>query len=133
MKHPALAFPPKPTKATRLIERGNFDEDEYEMAKFTWNEEYKATLYKKENYKENESNAWALMHDQCLPELKNKLEGTGRYQGRKADNDAVLLLVMISSYCCQYDTLNNEYKSIVGAIKNLLFEAIGHATHFGRI
>jgi len=28
---------------------------------------------------------------------------------------------MIRSYCCQFDTLNNEYVSIVGAIKNLFF------------
>jgi hypothetical protein len=28
---------------------------------------------------------------------------------------------MIQGYCCQFDTLNDEYISIVGAIKNLLY------------
>ncbi len=28
---------------------------------------------------------------------------------------------MIQGYCCQFDTLNDEYTSIVGAIKNLLY------------
>ncbi len=54
---PTLAFPAKPTKATCVDEQNVFDKDEYEMAKFTWKEEYKATLYKKEKYKENKLNA----------------------------------------------------------------------------
>jgi hypothetical protein len=33
----------------------------------------------------------------------------------------VSLLSMIQGYCCQFDTLNDEYMSIVGAIKNLLY------------
>jgi hypothetical protein len=57
-------------------ENNLFSEDKYEMAKFTWKEEYKDTLYRKEKYKENESNVWALVYDQCSPELKNKLKGT---------------------------------------------------------
>jgi hypothetical protein len=121
MKRPTLAFPAKPTKATCVDENNLFDKDEYEMSKFTWKEEYKATLYRKEKYKENESNMWALIYDQCSPELKNKLEGTSGYDTSKMDNDVVALLMMIRSYCCQFDTLNDEYMLIVGAIKNLLY------------
>jgi hypothetical protein len=121
MKCPTLAFPAKPTKATCVDENNLFYEDEYEMAKFTWKEEYKATLYRKEKYKENELNAWALIYDQCSPALKNKLEGTSRYDTSKKDNDVVALLMMIRSYCCQFNTLNDEYMLIVGAIKNLLY------------
>jgi hypothetical protein len=47
MKRPTLAFPAKPTKATCVDENNLFNEDEYEIAKFTWKEEYKATLYRK--------------------------------------------------------------------------------------
>jgi hypothetical protein len=65
MKCPTLAFPAKPTKATCADDNNLFNEDEYEMAKFIWKEEYKATLYRKEKYKENESNTWALIYDQC--------------------------------------------------------------------
>jgi hypothetical protein len=118
MKRPTLAFPAKPTKATCVDENNLFDEDEYEMAKFTWKEEYKATLYRKEKYKENESNAWALIYDQCSLELKNKLKGTSGYDASKKDNDVVALLMMIKSYSC---TLNDEYMLIVEVIKNLLY------------
>jgi hypothetical protein len=121
MKHPKLAFPPKSTKATCLDVKSNFDEDEYEMAKFTRKEEYKAILYKKEKYKENKSNAWALVHNQCSPELKNKLEGTSEYNGSKRDNNLMLVLTMIRSYFCQFNTLNDEYMLIMGALKNLLY------------
>jgi hypothetical protein len=43
IKRPTFAFPPNPTKTTCLDANGNFDEDKYKMAKFTWREEYKAT------------------------------------------------------------------------------------------
>jgi hypothetical protein len=87
----------------------------------TWKEEYKATLYGKEKYTENDSNAWALIYDQCLLELKNKLKGTSGYDASKKDNSVVALLMTIRSYCCQFDTLNDEYMLIIGAIKNLLY------------
>jgi hypothetical protein len=121
MKHPILAFPAKSMKATCVNENNLFNEDKYEMAKFTWKEEYKATLYRKEKYTDKESNAWALIYDQCSPELKNKLKGTSGYDASKKDNNVVAFLMMIRSYCCQYDTLNDEYMSIIGAIKNLLY------------
>ncbi len=62
-----------------------------------------------------------MIYDQCSPELKNKLKGTSRFDASKKDNDVVALHMMIRSYCCQFDTLNDEYMPIVGAIKNLLY------------
>jgi hypothetical protein len=116
-----LTFPPKPMKGTCLDVNGDFDKDEYIMAKFTWKEEYMVILYKKEKYKENESNGWALIYNQYSPELKNKVEGTSRYNGSKRDSNVVSLLTMTRSYCCQFDTLNDEYTLIMGALKNLLY------------
>jgi hypothetical protein len=79
-------------------------------------------MVRKDKYNENKSNAWALIYNQCTPELKNKLEGTVNYIACKNKNDVVLLLSMIRGYCCQFDTLNNEYMSIVvGAIKYVLY------------
>jgi hypothetical protein len=75
----------------------------------------------KGSLKGNESNAWALIYDQCTPELKNKLNGTNGFGKAKEDNNVVKLLIMIRSYCCQFDSLNDEYMSIVGALKNLFF------------
>jgi hypothetical protein len=72
--------------------------------------------YRMERYKGNESNAWALIYDQCSPELKNKLEGTEGYNNAKRTDDMAKLLIMIKGYCCQFDLLSNEYMAIVAAI-----------------
>jgi hypothetical protein len=76
---------------------------------------------RKDRYRDNELNAWALIYDQCSPELKNKLEGAEGYEKAKETNNIIQLLKMIRNYCCQFNTLNNEYVSIVGAFKNLFF------------
>jgi hypothetical protein len=77
--------------------------------------------YRMERYKGNESNAWALIYHQCLPELKNKLEGTEGYDDAKRTNDVAKLLVMNRGYCCQFDLLSDEYMAIGAAIKNLFY------------
>ena len=119
LKRPTLDYPKQPTRANYAGADGKVDEDEFEMAKFAWKEDYKGMKYRKDKYKDNESNAWALVYGQCSPELKNKLEGTSRYDKAKADNNVVKLLFMIRGYCSQFDTLNNKYMSIVKSLKNL--------------
>ncbi len=84
-------------------------------------EDYKAMRVRKDRYRDNESNAWALIYDQCSPELKIKLEGAKGYEKAKETNNIIELLKMIRNYCCQFDTLNDEYVLIVGAFKNLFF------------
>jgi hypothetical protein len=74
-----------------------------------------------DKYRDNESNAWALIYDQCSPELKNKLKATDGYSGAKSSNNVAKLLTMIRGYCFQFDVLNDEYIAIVAAIKNLLY------------
>jgi hypothetical protein len=95
MKRQTLSYPNKPDKTKCVDAAGQFNEDEYEMAKFTWKEEYKAMRARKDKYNENKWNAWALIYDQCAPELKNKLEGTADYDVSKKTNDMVSLLSII--------------------------------------
>ncbi len=121
LKRPMLDYPKQPTRTKYADASGKVDEDEFEMAKFAWKEDYKGMKYRKDKYKDNESNAWALVYRQCSPELKNKLEGTNGYDIAKADNSVVKLLIMIRGYCCQLDTLNNEYMLIVKSLKNLFY------------
>jgi hypothetical protein len=90
------------------------------MAKFTWKEYWKLINSRKQKYKENEANAWALMYNLCSNELRVKLEGTSSYKLCKKENNMITLLT-IRGYCCQFDALNNEYIAIVAAIKNLLY------------
>jgi hypothetical protein len=100
---------------------GTLDEDAFNMAKFAWKEDNKGMKYQKDKYNDNELNAWALIYNQCSPELKSKLKGTSRYDKAKADNDMIKLLTIIRGYCCQFDTLNDEYMSIVKSLKNLFY------------
>jgi hypothetical protein len=74
-----------------------------------------------DKYWDNESNAWALIYNQCSPKLKNKLKGTDGYNGAKSTNNVAKLLAMIQGDGCQFDILNNKYMTIVAAIKNLFF------------
>ncbi len=48
---------------------------------------------RKDQFKDNQSIAWALIYDQCTPELKNKLKGTSGFYKAKGDNDVVKLLI----------------------------------------
>ncbi len=69
--------------------------DMFEMAVFAWREDYKSMKSRMGKYMDNESNAWALINDQCLLELKNKLEGTDGYNGAKSTNNVAKLLTII--------------------------------------
>ena len=91
------------------------------MAKFAWKEDYKGMKYQMNKYNDNESNAWALIYYQCSPELKNKLKGTSSYDNAKSSNYIIKLLTIIRGYCCQFDTLNDEYMPIVKSLKNLFY------------
>ncbi len=121
MTKPAFDPPKKLDKASCTDASGNFDADEFEMAKFTWKEDWKIMKMREQKYQENEANAWALVYNQCSHELRVKLEGTSGYSACKTSSDVVALLTMIKGHCCQFDALNDEYVAIVGAIKNLLY------------
>ena len=91
------------------------------MAVFAWKENYKSMKSRMDKYKTNDSNAWALIYGQCLPELKNKLKGTQGYDTVKNANDVAKLLMMICGYCCQFNLLSNKFMAIVAAIKNIFY------------
>ncbi len=79
MKKVTLSYPTKPKRQDPQCcdKDGNPDEDMFVMAVFAWKEDYKSMKLRMDKYRDNESNGWALIYDQCLPELKNKLEATG--------------------------------------------------------
>ena len=76
LKHPMLDYPKQPTRAEHTAKYRTFTEDAFNMAKFAWKGNCKRMKYQKDKYNDNELNAWALFYNQCLPKLKNKLEGT---------------------------------------------------------
>jgi len=67
LKCPTLAYPKQPTRAQYTDANGDFKEDGFDMAKFAWKEDYKGMKYQMDKYNDNESNAWALIHNQCFP------------------------------------------------------------------
>jgi hypothetical protein len=91
------------------------------MAKFMWKEDWKLVKTREQKFQENEANAWALVYNQCLSEMKVKVNGTSGYKQSMNDNDVIALLTMIQGYCCKFDALNNEYVGLVGAFKKLLY------------
>jgi hypothetical protein len=78
MKWVILKYPEKPKKtdAACCNAIGDPDPDMFEMDIFAWKEDYKSMISRMEKYKGNKSSVWALIYDQCLAELKNKLKGT---------------------------------------------------------
>ncbi len=119
LKHPILVYPKQPTKAQYTDASGDFDDDVFEMAKFAWKEDYNGMKHRIDKFNDNESNAWALIYDQCSPELKNKLEGTSGYDNAKWSNNIIKMITIIRGYCCQFNTLNDEYMLIVKSLKML--------------
>jgi hypothetical protein len=93
MKMVILNYPKKPKKTDAACCNVNGDPDPnmFEMAVFLWKEDYKSVKSKMDRYKGNESNAWALIYNQCSAELKNKLEGTQGYDTAKSGNDVAKL------------------------------------------
>ncbi len=66
LKRPMRDYPKQPTRSKFADASGKVDQDEFEMAKFAWKEDYKGMKYQKDEYKDNELNAWALVYGQCL-------------------------------------------------------------------
>ena len=123
MKKVSLSFPVRLKKNDEdcCDDNGDPDSDAFNMAIFAWKEDYKSMKLRMDKYKGHESNAWALIYNQCSPELKNKLDGTEGYDGAKSTNDVAKLLTTIRGYCCQFDLLSDKYMVIVAAIKNLFY------------
>jgi hypothetical protein len=110
MMRVTLSYPTKPQKQDpqSCNKDGNPDPDVFNMALFAWKEDYKSMKSRMDKYKDNESNAWALIYDQCLPKLKNRLKSTEGYNGAKSANNVAKLLTMIQGYCCQFNLFNNK-------------------------
>ncbi len=123
MKRVSLSYPGKLKKTDKECcnSNGDLDPDAFNMAVFAWKEDYKLMKLRMDKYKGNKSNAWALIYDQCLGELKNKLEETQDYDTAKSGNNVAKLMTMIRGYCCQFNLPSNEYMAIVAAIKNLFY------------
>ncbi len=56
LKCPTLDYLKQPTRVEHTDNKGNFDEETFNMAKFAWKEDYKGMKYRKDKYNENESN-----------------------------------------------------------------------------
>ena len=126
MKRTKLSYPKRPKNTDKgcCNSNGDPDTDVFDMAVYAWKKDYKYMKSRMDKYKGNKLDAWALIYDQCLAELKNKLKGTQGYDtaksakkcGQTVDDD-----LWTCGYCCQFDLLSNEYMAIVAAIKNLFY------------
>ncbi len=110
MKRVTLSYPAKPKKQGPKCcdENGNPDPDAFNMAVFAWKEDYKSMKSRMDKYSDNKSNACALIYNQCLPKLKNKLEGMEGYNWAKSANNVAKLPTMIQGYCHHFNLLSND-------------------------
>jgi hypothetical protein len=91
MKRPTFGPQEKSDKSKCMDSTGNYNANEYNMAKFMWKEDWKLIKTKEQKYQENEANTWALVYNQCSREMKVKLNGTSEYNKSKKDNDVIAL------------------------------------------
>ena len=89
------------------------------MDVFDWQEERKINSARERIYKAHESNAWALIFDQCSTGLKTQLEGAPKYAAARADDDIITLISLIQGYCCRFDQQSQAYMAIAETFKNL--------------
>jgi hypothetical protein len=78
-----------PSKKDYKDKDGSKDLVAFKMVVFVWKEDYKAMRVRKDRYRDNKSNAWALIYNQCSPELKNKLEEAEGYEKAKETNNII--------------------------------------------
>jgi hypothetical protein len=75
-KRPTCNPPENPDKSKCVDSAGNYNANECNMAKFTWKEYWKLVKTREQKYQENKANACALVYNQCLSEMKVKLNRT---------------------------------------------------------
>jgi hypothetical protein len=63
----------KLVKLDYLNQVRNHKPDAFEMAVISCTEENKAMRARKEKHNNNESNAWALIYDQCAPKRNHQI------------------------------------------------------------
>ena len=100
MKKVSLSYPERPKKKTDkdcCNSNGDPNPDAFDKAIFAWKEDYKSMKLRMDKYKVNESNAWALIYNQCSEELKNKLKGTEGYDIAKTTNNVAKLSTTVAN------------------------------------
>jgi hypothetical protein len=80
MKKPTFDLPEKQDKSKCVDSTGNYNADEYNMAKFTWKEDWKLVKTRQQKYQENGANALALVYNQCSNKMKVKLNWASGYE-----------------------------------------------------
>ena len=111
--------------STRPVQ-GTKTNAEFTMDVFNWHECRKANSVRERIYKAHESNAWALIFDQCSTGLKTQLEGAPGYAFAQADDNIITLISLIQGFCCHFDQQSQAYMAIVETFKNLcLYFSVG--------
>ncbi len=78
MKQPTLDYPDKPAKDKCVDDQGTFNKDIFDMAKFTWKEDYKAMRVSKDKrIKCMGAYLWSMC---TRAEKQARVKGDGRLQ-----------------------------------------------------
>jgi hypothetical protein len=82
---------------------------------YLWKEKHKNAV----KFKENTQKAYVIIFHQCTPSLKNGLKATDLFPPIWSAQDLILLLKLIQSLCCSYDSKTQGVMATIGVHKIL--------------
>jgi hypothetical protein len=103
---PVIDIPNYPTGIGRTVDPGTV---------YLWQEDVKEAKRKIALLEENKKRAYALIIEQCSPELVSKIRGSDLYAQTDMGQNAVKLLLIIWGYCCSFDANQQSTFALKGA------------------
>jgi hypothetical protein len=93
---PTIAIPeyPRPFSKTATINPGEV---------FLWQQDVTEAKKRMALLTKNKKHLYALILNQCSPELKSKIKGADLYVQADCNQDMVQPLLIIRGYCCSFD------------------------------
>jgi hypothetical protein len=86
---------------------------------YLWKEQHKKASTKLDKYKTDMARALILIFHQCTSNLKNDIKAADTYPAIWVAQDPILLLKLIQSLCCSYDTKIQSIMATVALHKRL--------------
>ena len=93
------------------------ERDKEQFAK-EWDTEHKTFNQRKDNYRQNQIRAAALLYDQCSQGMRTKLKSRGDWDD--TERDPVKLLAAIKEHSMNYEASECIHKTALDALKNFV-------------
>ena len=84
-----------------------------------WNEKHKKASAKLDKYKTDMARAFILIFHQCTPNFNNDIKAADTFPAIRVAQDPIMLLKLIQSLCCSYDSKTQSIMATVALHKRL--------------